>query len=193
MNINIDYQVKIHSYWHCGSGLAAGADVDALVIKDQDGFPYIPGKTMKGLVREAIEDYLRFAKESKETVAAVEKALGKPVSNDSDKEVKGKAFFTNAEIEADLRRDIVNVGLQKYLFSNIASTAIGKDGVALKNSLRRIEVAVPCELTGKIIGIEDSLKEVIAKSLGLIKHIGVNRNRGLGRCTISIKCKEGNK
>ena len=192
MNIDIEYTVKIHSYWHCGSGLAAGADVDALVIKDQEGMPFIPGKTMKGLIREAVEDYLQYSHESNETIIAVEKAFGNPASS-SSLEVKGEAFFTNAEIKDDLRNDIINAELQKFLFTNIASTAIDKNGIALENSLRRIEVTVPCELTGKIISIDESLKSVIDKSLDLIKRLGVNRNRGLGRCTISIKGKEENK
>ncbi|MDD2650440.1 MAG: RAMP superfamily CRISPR-associated protein, partial [Candidatus Cloacimonetes bacterium] len=49
------YQVKFLSDWHCGSGLTSGSDVDALVIKDQNNLPIIPGKTIKGLLREAAE------------------------------------------------------------------------------------------------------------------------------------------
>ena len=49
----IKYEIEFFSNWHCGSGLAAGADVDALVIKDNNGLPYVPGRTLKGLLREA--------------------------------------------------------------------------------------------------------------------------------------------
>ena len=58
--MDIKYKVIFFTDWHCGSGLAAGADVDALVIKDSDGLPYIPGKTMKGLLREAAEEIVSF-------------------------------------------------------------------------------------------------------------------------------------
>lgn len=54
--MKIKYQIQFHSYWHCGSGLAAGAGVDALVVKDADGLPFVPGKTIKGLLREAMEE-----------------------------------------------------------------------------------------------------------------------------------------
>ena len=47
----LTYQIQFHSYWHCGSGLAAGAGVDALVVKDANGLPFVPGKTIKGLLR----------------------------------------------------------------------------------------------------------------------------------------------
>lgn len=42
--MDIKYSIQFHTDWHCGSGLAAGADVDALVVKDKDGLPFVPGK-----------------------------------------------------------------------------------------------------------------------------------------------------
>ena len=51
----INYSIQIYTYWHCGSGLAAGADVDLLPVKNKKGLPYVPGKTIKGLVREAAD------------------------------------------------------------------------------------------------------------------------------------------
>lgn len=53
--MNIHYKITFHTYWHCGSGLASGADADLLVIKDKDGLPYVPGKTIKGLIKEAVD------------------------------------------------------------------------------------------------------------------------------------------
>lgn len=201
--MNIEYTIKIHSYWHCGSGLAAGANVDALVVKDKNGMPYIPGKTIKGLIREAVENYLMFtsadieeAEEVNNKMAEkVKTAFGVPVSDDDEHKykTKGNAFFTNAELESNLRSDIIRAGLQQYLFTNISSTAIDDKGIAVDNSLRRIEVTVPCELEGKIIDLDDSLSDIVSKSFGFIKRLGVSRNRGLGRCTVSVKRKEGTK
>ena len=54
---DLNIKIEFFSPWHCGSGLSAGADADSLVIKDTNGLPYIPGKTIKGLIREAVEDY----------------------------------------------------------------------------------------------------------------------------------------
>ena len=45
--------VEILSYWHAGSGLGRGADLDALVLRNGDDLPYLPGRTLKGLLREA--------------------------------------------------------------------------------------------------------------------------------------------
>ena len=44
MIMDIKYKIEFFSNWHCGSGLAAGADVDALVVKDAEGLPYLLGR-----------------------------------------------------------------------------------------------------------------------------------------------------
>lgn len=56
----INYSIQIYTYWHCGSGLAAGADVDLLPVKNKKGLPYVPGKTIKGLVRRRRKLFARF-------------------------------------------------------------------------------------------------------------------------------------
>lgn len=47
MSKSITYSIEFLGHWHCGSGLAAGA----LVVKDAQGPPFVPGRTVKGLVR----------------------------------------------------------------------------------------------------------------------------------------------
>ena len=67
----IDYQIEFFSQWHCGSGLSAGADIDLLVIKDKEGMPFIPGKTLKGLIREAVENLVLYKGQTKGSVEQV--------------------------------------------------------------------------------------------------------------------------
>ncbi len=166
----IDYCIAFHSYWHCGSGLAAGADTDALVIKDQDGLPFIPGKTMKGLVRQAVEEI------SDDLNSAV---FGQPGGEVSP------LFFTNATLaEAGKIKDNY---LKDYLFDALSNTAIDEEGIAKEGSLRRTEVVVPCTLHGSILGIpSDAARDAIIHALPYIKHIGAHRTRGLGRCSITV-------
>ncbi len=47
---DLTIKIEFFSPWHCGSGPSAGADADSLVIKDINGLPFIPGKTIKGLI-----------------------------------------------------------------------------------------------------------------------------------------------
>lgn len=182
--MNIKYKIEFHSDWHCGSGLAAGADVDALVVKDNDGLPFVPGKTMKGLVREAIEDMMSL-KEIKEVEdkGAFVKAFG--YFDNKEQKERGDIFFTNAELSEDERKAITENNAARFLYRAVSSTAIDNDGIAVEHSLRKTEVVVPCTLHGKIINVPDELQSDIERALKYIKRLGQNRNRGLGRCTIT--------
>lgn len=183
---DIKYNIQFYSPWHCGSGLSAGADVDMLVIKDKDGMPYIPGKTLKGLIREAVENYAALS--GCLTDADIRRAFGIASDPDNtDNNISGSAFFTNARLSEKETKAIVSNNAQAFLYNNVSSTAISDEGIALNHSLRRIETVVPCELHAEIHNLPDNVAEVLSKSLGLIHHMGVNRNRGLGRCDFIVE------
>ena len=182
----IGYEITFHTDWHCGSGLAAGADVDALVIKDKDGLPFVPGKTIKGLLREAVE-YLSFDDE------LVTQAFGK--TNEKETGVMSSLFYSNAVLREGERTEILANQLVSYLYRSISSTSIDDEGIAKEHSLRRVQVTVPCILQGEILIMTDEINEkeiekLFEKAFAYVKCIGVGRNRGLGRCTIR-KIEEG--
>lgn len=177
---DIKYTIEFFSDWHCGSGLAAGADVDALVVKDKRQLPFVPGKTVKGLVREAVENIVALRGEDKEEI--IKSAFG--FFDDMDNSSKGEMFFTNAELEEEEAEAIVANKLQKYMCRSIASTAIKEDGIAKDLSLRKMEVVVPCVLHGMVKNVPSELVGDIMDGFKFVKRLGVNRNRGLGRCQI---------
>lgn len=187
MTMDINYQITFHSCWHCGSGLAAGADVDALVVKDKDQLPFVPGKTMKGLVREAIQDLMQFRNETNETL--FREAFG--VEGDQEEMQRGTLFFTNAELGESEAAAIRHEVLSAFLYRSVTSTAIGENGIAKEHSLRKAEVTVPCTLYGSILNIPSALSKDMGDALQFIKRIGKGRNRGLGRCTITLYEKGG--
>lgn len=180
-----DLNIKIHFFspWHCGSGLSAGADADCLVIKDLNGLPFIPGKTLKGLIREAAEDYVAL----KGIKVNLAEAFGKKASSD-ECVPSGKLFFTNAELSPIEKQSIISNHVEEYLYHNKVATAIDKKtGITKEHSLRTIETTIPCELHAIIMHVDESLAEVIEPALGFIKRIGTGRNRGLGRCKFTIE------
>lgn len=189
---SLKYKVEFFSDWHCGSGLGAGAELDASVLKDKNKLPYIPGKTMKGLIREAVEDVLFFKGNLDENSDLLIQMFGNSEDMDNrankDKAAMQKAcsFFTNATLDRKEASAIISGELKDYLYRSISSTAIDENGIAREHSLRKIEVTVPCTLYGEILDIPESLYDIVVSSLGMIKRLGMNRNRGLGRCKISI-------
>lgn len=179
--MKIEYSIQLHTYWHCGSGLAAGADLDALVIKDDRELPYIPGKTIKGLVKEAVDDLLTYEKVSS-TPDGYVKTFG--YFDNKDKKEKAATFFSNAALSSKEAEVIKSNGLTRYLYTSLANTAIDEKGIAKDHSLRKVEATLPCTLEGEILDIPDQeMADYIVKAMNLIKNLGMDRNRGLGRCT----------
>lgn len=179
--------ITFYSPWHCGSGLSAGADVDELVVKDKDGLPYIPGKTLKGLIREATENYIALSGLTSLS-GLLPEAFGTALSGATG--TTGCVHFSNAVLSKTERTAIVDNHAQDYLYNKVTTTAIGDDGIAKDHSLRSMEVVVPCEMHATISGVPTELREAIVNSLGWVKRLGQKRNRGLGRCDIREKREE---
>ena len=190
--MNIHYKIEFFTDWHCGSGLSAGVDLDALVVKDKNHLPFIPGKTIKGLIREAVEELDRLSETQQ--IDAIKKAFGFFSKDENKREieaVKGECFFTNATVPPVLANAVISEKTAKYFYRTISSTKINNDGVAEEHSLRKMQVTIPCCLEGKIINIPDkSMAEILKNGLRFIKRLGQNRNRGLGRCVITVIEKE---
>ena len=182
----IDYTIEFFSLWHCGSGLAAGADVDERVIRDKDGLPYVPGRTVKGLLRDAADTLHRMAPE-KFTEEFITYLFGKSADEDGNGQ-NGAAWFRNATL--DEHDDILaEKGLKDRLYCSIASTAIGDDGIAKDHTLRKIEAVVPCTVHGKIYVLpemSDSYRDNLKSCMAMVKRLGLGRSRGLGRCEFRL-------
>lgn len=166
----LTYTITFLDYWHLSSGLSAGARLDSTVVKDSDGLPYASGKTLKGLFREMAEllgdgDFVRecFGAQGIEM---------------------GKCYFSNAVLDAKEACEIVANQLQNHLYDVIASTQIDENGIAKDKSLREIEVVVPVVLHGVIEDIPDAYGDSMKRTIEMLKRMGLNRTRGLGRCQI---------
>jgi CRISPR/Cas system CSM-associated protein Csm3 (group 7 of RAMP superfamily) len=182
--MKLKYEVKFLDYWHLSSGLSAGAKLDSTVVKDKDDLPYLSGKTLKGLVREMAEML--------EKEAFVRDCFG------AEGVKMGACYFSNATLSKSISEEIIAHNLQERLYDVIASTKIGKEDkfkegkqiekkdIAVDNSLREIEVVVPITLEGYIDDVPSAYEAEMKQALKMIKRMGLNRNRGLGRCEITV-------
>ena len=162
--MTLKYKLTFFDYWHLSSGLSAGAKLDSTVVKDKNQIPYAPGKTIKGLVREMLELF------------------------ETDITFLHECYFTNTTLDEITKKEIVSNNLQDNLYDVIASTKIGDDGIAVDDSLREIEVVIPLILEGKILDIKTKDDfDKLSKCLKMIKRMGLNRNRGLGRCNFEVE------
>lgn len=182
---NITYKIDFFTYWHTGSGLSAGTATNATVLRNKQKLPYISGKTLKGLLREAAEKIHRFD-ETLVTKAFIVEVFGRRQDPDSNERWSktSPCFFSNAELSQHLANTLAKDDQQPWLFDTIYSTAIEKNGIARAHSLRSMEVTVPLTLFAQIDDFPDTAGYVTQMEYCMkwVKRLGVNRNRGLGRC-----------
>lgn len=169
--MTLSYKLKFFDYWHLSSGLSAGARHDSSVIKDANELPYASGKTIKGLVREMAE--LLYDDSFTKRCFGAEGVDG------------GRCYFKDAELSQIEKDEIISNKLQNHLYDIIASTKI-ENGIAVDDSLREIEIVVPIVLEGEILDVEQEDYAKLKKALSMIKRMGLNRNRGLGRCQFIV-------
>lgn len=180
------YKVTFLTWWHCGSGQAAGPDVDELAIKDVDGLPFIPGRTMKGLLRDACQQMEGYGMVGKDA-DCINAVFGYYDENDTRYAAKGDAFFSDVVLPvADRRKIGADQTLCNAMYSSIAATAIGDDGIAKDHSLRKIQVTVPCELYGMITHVSEKDIDMLENAMKYIKRMGLGRSHGLGRCKVEL-------
>jgi len=186
-------------YWHMGSGAGEGANLDAIVIKTKAGLPFIPGRTVKGIVRESVfsmEELGISGEESGKKLAAegtTDKLFGKGSPDNSRFDTTfGELMFTSATLGYYMERwagEPDNEEKRELLYQQVASTKIDNRGLADDKSLRRIEVTVPLKLTAYAESRSEGSDwiSVLKAAAPLIRHIGSHRHRGLGRVLVNVE------
>ncbi len=181
-------KISILSYWHAGSGFGRGADADALVLKDRQGLPYLPGRSVKGLLREGMQT----CEDSGIVPAGRTGALfgfaaqeGNPAAS-----VPGLLAVSDAQLPRAEREWLSSgqgKGDRQAMYDVLASTSLDDQGLARDRTLRTIEVCVPLELTAEVTGPAGGWKDDLYKACTVIRGLGCHRNRGLGRCRFSLQ------
>lgn len=197
MSLLGELRFDIRSWWHVGSGMGRGGWCHAAVMRSPDGLPWIPGRTVRGLVREAMTLAAEFPQASEIDPALVEHLFGSPVANATatsrfDTQA-GLIHFGSAELPATwrawARSDPTAKAKLESLFSTFSATALDEKHQAKDHSLRTIEVTLPMVLTAPVrMTREDETTwgDVLTKVVPLIRGLGTHRSRGLGRVQVTF-------
>jgi CRISPR/Cas system CSM-associated protein Csm3 (group 7 of RAMP superfamily) len=191
---------SLQSYWHIGSGLEGGAYADALVLKNTEGLPYIPGKSIKGLLKEAFTVAHQnnwFA----DAVCDDLLALLFGVEGQGGIAAQGILQISSASLSRTERSFFAqNPAAIPNLYKVTYATAIDETtGVAKDTSLRSMEVAVPMDLAVNVAvntqhphygqfdkQINKNMALWLSQVISLITQLGAKRHRGLGKVSVSI-------
>ncbi|HIF9493550.1 TPA: RAMP superfamily CRISPR-associated protein [Photobacterium damselae] len=192
--------LDLRSDWHIGSGEEGGAYADALALKDRSGLPYVPGKSLKGLFREAFEQandngwFSNFELSGTEIINVLFGQQGETLTT------QGILHFSSAvlsQAEQDFFTLNSDPSVTKHLYRVLQSTAINtQTGVAQNTSLRSIEVAVPMILLAEVsvsLHLTDNqtvkewpIAQWLTQCSRLILSLGAKRHRGLGQVMVTV-------
>lgn len=180
MQFEIKYKLEFYSPWHCGSGMGGHDDSDFVPILDKDGIPFVPGKTIKGLFREA-SAFLHGDDFTKHVFGSAS-VKGNLLSSE------GSAIWSNAELSNSLKAKVISEGLSDVLLESRYFIKIQNDGSLQteKKSLRRGEYVIPLTLYGTISHVDENDLNKLKDCMGYIKQMGLQRNRGFGRCSFTM-------
>lgn len=193
----------LSSYWRVSSGKGGDALADTLVLRDANGLPLIPGRAVKGLLRDAMNlASLSGAVQSASITRWFGSKLpGFSVENEEHAQKLEEARYQTTESElwfgsatlpsswTSWARDHRDSEILQALFAFQSSTALDEHGMAQQHSLRVSEVAIPMELRAEVRGPDDDVSWVqdLMTCLPLLRYMGSRRNRGLGRVDVSLE------
>jgi len=195
-------KLQLFEYWHTSAGFGKGRYFDAVVTRSEEGLPLLRGKTLRGLLREAIFHAESFGQLAPGTSEAMFGTSQETLQAQEKPEVNrfttrpGCFRVGSATLPPEWQRYAATQegkALIKGLYGALSSTAIDEDGLAKEQTLRRIEVAVPLTLQARWEGESFSLaqttylpQDALHKALPLLRKLGTSRHRGLGRVRATL-------
>lgn len=190
--------VELDDLWHAGSGRGQGRVLDAVPVVDAEGLPYLPGRQLKGLLRDA----LRCLETWGHAPAGTEARLfgGEAQGTAQDLRLRrsepGCVAVSNAVLGDAERQWLCSPDgrrLMPELFRDVFSTAIDEHGTANDQSLRGMQVVVPVRLQAQVrLEAADEAAarvdlEHLRRAAALVQHVGAKRSRGYGRARLVLE------
>lgn len=175
-----------------------GVLIDSDVVFHTSGFPFIPAKRVKGMLRESMEEVMEIKGEDESTIELLVNSL----FGESGKQTyEGKLLFSNLFIQG---WDQICKGLAKfpqpafqpdfiktYFTTEIQQTAIGKNGIAKDKSLRNYRVINPgYSFEASVITTEELTSQewnYLEKAAQNLRYAGTRRNRGFGKVSCEVE------
>jgi CRISPR-associated protein Csx10 len=194
--------------WHVGSGMGRPGNVDRLVVRDDDGLPYVPAKTLTGMWRDACER-LAWGLDGGQPgpwAAWVKYLFGDQPARRGETDPTqfprpAAVSVRSARLAESLRERIR--GTDRHALTLQAALTFIKPGVkidsrngrALDEHLRFDEMArCGAELTAQFTAAlpEDSAQSqaavaLLVASTRLVERLGGKRRRGAGRCKLEVE------
>jgi hypothetical protein len=188
-------ELEMLDYWHCGSGKGSADYFGALADRDSLGLPFVPGRLLKGLLRDALarcEAFGHVASGMAESLFGA-RNNGCGEGGPSYPPRPGALRVADARLPEALRSWLRAPGGAAYrqaLYRELFAAAV-EDSAETEGGCRSrgMEVVVPLVLESELRPIEglplpSGWQASLAAALPLLGAVGAYRTRGLGRCEV---------
>ena len=186
--------ISFISAWHIGSGLGNGAVADAVLTRDANGLPWLPGTAVKGALREAS---WRLALCDMAGLSWLSDFFfGKPGS-DEEQDRPGRLRLGSGTLAGGLAQWLASQDERerKSFVSDMTivrqQTRLNDDRTVVPHSLRSVECGIPgISFTASLEALlepdwEEWFGLYLTALCANVKSMGGYRSRGLGRCRMS--------
>ncbi|AEB10605.1 RAMP superfamily CRISPR-associated protein [Desulfobacca acetoxidans] len=198
-------QITFSTPFRVGSGLGRGLGVDHTAVRDADGLPYIPGSMLKGRLRSMC----------KRLALSLPGDFGKVCQTATDTEscksphpcvicrLFGSRFWPGALRFGDGRLDDTKrteLLLRQCLYPGGIDPKVAQARTQVRLNRRRGVAEAKLLFCGETISPEYSFtatvflvkpldkqaEQLFTWGVQLLTHLGANKSRGLGRCSLSL-------
>ncbi len=194
---NFTLTINLLSDTLIGNAEGYGAIIDKDSVFDEVGLPFIPGKRVKGILREQAELYVRYGEINIDNF--IEDVFGMAGQTDKKNERLSVSNFmlddyqnNKSWIQGLIKTNALSKSeVQEYFTSMRMMTRIDSDGIASDTSLRTFRVLKKGLVFIGEVGFDSNLLPHFEKIVSLTRRIGSSRNRGMGhiKCTLQEKTK----
>ena len=194
----LELEIELLSPLCSGSGLNRPGVVDREVAFDAAGLPVIPGRRLKGLLRDGYQQILESGLPEMEALPSPDELFGRPGQRES-----GRLRVTNARLEdaeaigewlraveaSEKMRNIVRPGEVLRTFTDIRrqTSMDAKTGAAREDTLRFTRtLRSGLKFRAALSGLDGLSEEAIALAAAAVQNMGLSRSRGLGEVSCRV-------
>lgn len=175
--VTIDMELLSDVIFSSGNSIPGGTDIT--LRTDSLGRPYVPGSTIKGLLREALGNYLCWT--NTDPNADLQGELNALMGERGVRPIESERRLVCGDLRL-AQRDLLEEDCS-YLrtFTRLENGAAAHGSLHTALCLIRGHV-----LTGQMICAKEDL-ELVEKGLQLIQSVGLKRSRGFGRVALTLR------
>lgn len=187
-------KIEFQSDWHIGSGAGIPGSVDRQVLRDSQGLPYVPGKTLTGILRDAAE-----------FVAEIRGGRHKDLVSElfgTQQGLRGEdAVIEPRAAKIGIGSAVFSEKTRNYILGNDLTSALfyvqpgikidPSTGCTSEDHLFSVEkTRSGCVLYAEVIffvELSDDENKLLNDAVKAVRRIGGRRRRGAGLCRLSWK------